>query len=109
MPIGRGCGSRARRPMPSAITNFAFGMQGTGGSSAMANSWMQLRDAGAKARAMLLAAARDWHVPVAELTVDKGVVYHAASKRQATFGSLVPAATLPVPEQVTLKDPKTSS
>jgi hypothetical protein len=34
--------------------NFAFGMQGTGGSSAMANSWMQLREAGAKARAMLL-------------------------------------------------------
>ena len=38
--------------------NLAFGtMQGTGGSSAMANSWMQLREAGAKARAMLLAAA----------------------------------------------------
>ncbi|HEY5084692.1 MAG TPA: molybdopterin cofactor-binding domain-containing protein, partial [Rhizomicrobium sp.] len=35
--------------------NLAFGtMQGTGGSSAMANSWNQLRDAGAKARAMLL-------------------------------------------------------
>ena len=38
--------------------NLAFGtMQGTGGSSAMANSWMQLREAGGKARAMLLAAA----------------------------------------------------
>src|ERR1700722_17832291 len=43
--------------------NLAFGtIQGTGGSSAMANSWMQLREAGAKARAMLLsAAARQWH------------------------------------------------
>ncbi|WP_039028330.1 hypothetical protein, partial [Pseudomonas aeruginosa] len=42
--------------------NLAFGtMQGTGGSSAMANSWMQLREAGAKARAMLVeAAARQW-------------------------------------------------
>jgi len=91
--------------------NFAFGMQGTGGSSAMANSWPQLHDAGAKARAMLLAAAaRDWHVPVAELTVEKGIVRHAASKRQANFGALVrTAATLPVPEQVTLKDPKTWS
>jgi len=88
--------------------NLAFGMQGTGGSSAMANSWEQLRDAGAKGRAMLLAAAaRDWHVPVAELTVEKGIVYHAASKRQGSFGSLVrTAATLPVPAQVTLKDPK---
>ena len=38
--------------------NLAFGtLQGTGGSSAMANSWMQLREAGGKARAMLLAAA----------------------------------------------------
>jgi len=89
--------------------NFAFGtMQGTGGSSAMANSWTQLREAGSKARAMLLtAAAKDWHVPVTELTVQKGIVYHAGSKRQATFGSLVRmAASLPVPEKVALKDPK---
>jgi isoquinoline 1-oxidoreductase beta subunit len=89
--------------------NLAFGtMQGTGGSSAMANSWMQLRQAGARARAMLLmAAGKDWRVPIAELTVDQGIVYHAASKRQATFGSLVKtAAGLPVPESVPLKDPK---
>jgi isoquinoline 1-oxidoreductase beta subunit len=88
--------------------NLAFGtIQGTGGSSAMANSWMQLREAGAKARAMLLAAAaKQWRVPVAELTVDNGIVHHTGSSRQATFGSLVKtAASLPVPEQVTLKDP----
>jgi isoquinoline 1-oxidoreductase beta subunit len=88
--------------------NLVFKMQGTGGSSSMANSWMQLREAGGKARAMLLtAAARQWHVPVAELTVDKGTVYHVASRRQATFGSLVhAAAALPVPDTVVLKDPK---
>jgi isoquinoline 1-oxidoreductase subunit beta len=89
--------------------NLAFGtMQGTGGSSAMANSWNQLREAGSKARAMLLAAAsKEWRVPVEELTVDKGVVSHARSKRQATFGALVAtAAALPVPEKATLKDPK---
>jgi isoquinoline 1-oxidoreductase beta subunit len=89
--------------------NLAFGtMQGTGGSSAMANSWMQLREAGGKARAMLLAAAaKEWKVPVADLTVEQGVVYHAASKRRANFGALVKtAATLPVPETVQLKDPK---
>ncbi len=84
------------------------GLQGTGGSSAMANSWSQLRDAGGKARAMLVsAAAAQWRVPVEELSVDKGIVSHASSKRQATFGSLVAkAATLPVPESVKLKDPK---
>jgi isoquinoline 1-oxidoreductase beta subunit len=88
--------------------NFAFGMQGTGGSSAMANSWTQLREAGAKGRAMLVsAAAKEWKVPAAELTTDKGVVYHAASKRQASYGSLAgKAAALPVPDKVTLKDPK---
>jgi isoquinoline 1-oxidoreductase subunit beta len=83
-------------------------LQGTGGSSAMANSWMQLREAGAKARAMLLtAAAKQWLVPVQELTVDNGIVYDAAKKRRATFGSLVKtAAALPVPNTVELKDPK---
>ena len=89
--------------------NLAFGtMQGTGGSSAMANSWSQLRDAGAKGRAMLVsAAAAQWHVPASEITVDTGVVYHAAGKRKATFGELVPAAAkLPIPDKVTLKDPK---
>jgi isoquinoline 1-oxidoreductase beta subunit len=88
--------------------NFAFGMQGTGGSSAMANSWTQLREAGAKGRAMLLSAAsKDWKVPATELTTDKGVVYHAGSKRQASYGSLAgKAAALPVPDKVTLKDPK---
>ncbi len=89
--------------------NLAFGkIQGTGGSSAIANSWPQLRDAGAKARAMLLtAASNEWHVPVAELSVDKSVISHAASKRQASFGSLVKkASVLPVPETVQLKDPK---
>jgi isoquinoline 1-oxidoreductase beta subunit len=88
--------------------NLVFGMQGTGGSSAMANSWSQLREAGAKGRAMLLtAAAKDWKVPVTELTTEKGVVFHAGSKRKAAYGSLTAkAAALPVPDKVTLKDPK---
>src|SRR6202790_2941759 len=64
--------------------NLAFGtMQGTGRSSAMANSWNQLREAGRKARAMLVdAAAKEWKVPVADLTVERGVVHHTASNRQ---------------------------
>jgi isoquinoline 1-oxidoreductase subunit beta len=89
--------------------NLVFGtLQGTGGSSAMANSWMQLREAGAKGRAMLLtAASQEWKVPVADLTVDKGVVSHPGSKRQATFGALAgKAAALPVPDKVALKDLK---
>jgi isoquinoline 1-oxidoreductase beta subunit len=89
--------------------NLAFGtIQGTGGSSAMANSWTQLREAGAKGRSMLLAAAaKEWKVPVSELTVERGVVFHAGKKHQATFGALVAtAATLSIPDTVQLKDPK---
>ena len=82
-------------------------MQGTGGSSSLANSWMQLRQAGATARAMLVAAAaQTWNVPAGEITVSEGVVAHAGARQQATFGQLASAAAQqPVPKQVTLKDP----
>ncbi len=89
--------------------NTAFGgMQGTGGSNAMANSWQQLREAGATGRALLVAAAAStWNVPAGEISVERGVVLHAASQRSAGFGELVErAATLPMPENVKLKDPK---
>ena len=84
------------------------GLQGTGGSTAIANSYDQHRKAGATARAMLVAAAaKRWKVPVGELTTEPGVVIHAASKRRAPYGTLVSAAAaLPVPGNVPLKDPK---
>lgn len=82
--------------------------QGTGGSTAMANSWEQLRTAGAVGRAMLVsAAARRWKVGVAGITVRDGIVSHAASGRQATFGELaLDAANEPVPTEVKLKNPE---
>ena len=86
--------------------NLAFGMQGTGGSTAMANSWDQLRKAGATARAMLVqAAAEQWKLPAREITVSKGVVRHASGKK-ATFGQLAAkASTLTPPTDAPLKDP----
>ena len=92
----------------SRYNNFNFGtIQGTGGSSSVANSWTQLRDAAAGARDMLVrAAASTWGVDANELTVDKGEIQHASSERSASFGSLAAtAATLQPPEAVTLKDP----
>lgn len=89
--------------------NLFFGpVQGTGGSTAIANSWEQLRKAGAAARAMLVSAAADtWKVPVSEISVSKGVVVHKATRKQATFGELAAkAATMSVPSQVKLKDAK---
>jgi isoquinoline 1-oxidoreductase beta subunit len=93
----------------SRYNNLFWGpMQGTGGSTAIANSWEQLRRAGATARAMLVAtAAQRWNVPQASLTVKGGVVMHAGSNRKATFGELAAAAaSQPVPADVKLKEPK---
>ena len=93
----------------SRYNNLLWGTaQGTGGSTAMANSWLQLRKAGASARAMLVAAAaKQWQVPAAEITVAEGVVRHVASKRKARFGELALAAAVEtVPENIHLKDPK---
>jgi isoquinoline 1-oxidoreductase subunit beta len=88
--------------------NLAFGgkIQATGGSTAVANSWHQLREAGATARAMLVAAAaRLWSVPASEITVSEGVLSHGSGKK-ATFGELAGrAAKEPVPTNVPLKDP----
>jgi isoquinoline 1-oxidoreductase beta subunit len=80
---------------------------GTGGSSAISNSYDQLRKAGATARAMLVAAAAaQWKVDAATLTTDRGVVSHPASHKRAEYGSLVAAAAaLAVPADVPLKDP----
>ncbi len=89
-------------------TPMMFGMQGTGGSSAINSSWTLLRTAGAAARSMLVeAAAKTWGVPAAEITVANGVVSHASGK-QSGFGPLVAeAAKIKPPEAPKLKDPKT--
>jgi len=92
--------------------NLLMGQQGTGGSTAIANSFMQMRQAGAAARAMLVnAAAAQWGVPAGEIRVSRGVVTHGS--HSATFGELATAAaqqsapdvatlTLKTPDQFTL-------
>ena len=87
--------------------NLQLGAQLTGGSSAVANSYDQLRRAGAMARAMLVeAAATAWKVKPREISVAKGVISHKASGRSAGFGTFAAAAAqLPMPKTVTLKDP----
>jgi isoquinoline 1-oxidoreductase beta subunit len=84
------------------------GLQGTGGSTAIASSWTQLRTAGAAARAMFVqAAAKAWNTPTGEITVKDGVVSHAPSGRAAPFQDLLEAAAKVSPPQApALKDPK---
>jgi isoquinoline 1-oxidoreductase beta subunit len=79
----------------------------TGGSTSMADLWLPMREAGASARAMLVAAAAArWRVPVSDITVERGVVTHSGSNRRAAFGDLVlEAAQLDIPTGVPLKTP----
>ncbi len=94
---------------PKRYNNTLWGpTQGTGGSTAMANSWDQMRKAGATGRAMLVSAgAKRWNVSPAGITVRDGIVRHAASGRQASFGELaMDAAKEVVPTNPALKDPK---
>jgi len=88
--------------------NLLFGpVQGTGGSTAMANAYEQMRKAGATARAMLVeAAAQSWKVPASEIITEKNTLKHAASGKSATYGEMAAAAAkIPVPTEVALKSP----
>jgi len=84
-----------------------LGIHLTGGSSSIKNSYTQYRELGARARAMLLAAAAArWNVDVASLSTQAGTVFGPGG-RKASYGELAEAAmAMPVPEKVTLKDPK---
>jgi len=91
---------------PVLYKNLIFGVQGTGGSTAIANSYEQMRKVGAAARAMLVsAAAAEWNVPAAEVTVEKGVIRHSSGK-EGRFGAFAEKAMQqPVPADPKLKDP----
>ena len=95
-------------PADKAYTNPMFGMQGTGGSTSVRAAYTPLRKAGAAAREMLLsAAAETWGVDKAACRAEQGAVIHTPSNRRLTYGKLVAkAATVPLPHDVPLKDPK---
>lgn len=85
-----------------------FDRQFTGGSQGIRQGWTPLRTAGATARQMLInTAAQTWNVPASEITSSAGVLEHKASGKKAGYGEMASlAATLEVPEEVTLKEPK---
>lgn len=93
-------------PVSQAFNNPAFGMQATGGSTTVRGHWDVMRNAGATARAMLVAAAAEqWKVPAAECRTEAGQVIHGNKK--LSYGQLAEAASKQkAPEKVALKDPK---
>jgi isoquinoline 1-oxidoreductase beta subunit len=94
-------------PADKAYANPAFGMQATGGSATIRGNWTPLRQAGAAAREMLVAAAAaQWQVDPKLLRTEKSAVYGPGGK-QALYGALAEAASRQaVPAHPTLKDPK---
>lgn len=95
---------------PADVTRYKnnlLGVQGVGSSTSMPDGWDQLRRAGAAARAMLVAAAaQQWQVAPADVTVDRGAVATRDGSRRARFGELAAAAAAqPVPPQPVLKAP----
>src|ERR1019366_176878 len=94
-------------PVDPKYNHPAFGMQITGGSSSVWSGLDQFRQAGAAARAMLVAAAaQQWNVDASNCRTESGAIFNGT--RKLPYGQLAAAAAkLPPPEHVQLKDPKT--
>src|SRR3982074_2192783 len=84
------------------------GIQATANSNAIRAAWQPLRQAGAAARTMLVAAAaKGWKVDPASCRAQSGEVLHAPTGRRIKYGKLAAdAARLPVAENVALKRPQ---
>jgi isoquinoline 1-oxidoreductase beta subunit len=99
----------SRVKVEQADCDAKYGDMTTGGSMSIRSSWDPLRKAGASARDMLLTAASEtWNVPKAECTTTgTSTVEHKRSGKKLSYGALATrAATVPVPKDAPLKDPK---
>jgi isoquinoline 1-oxidoreductase beta subunit len=95
-------------PSDKLYANPAFGIQVTGNSNSIRAFWTPLREAGARARAMLIqAAAEQWQVEPTSCTASNGEVIHTGSGRKLGYGVLAEAAgKQTAPQQIAVKDPK---
>src|SRR5712672_1779068 len=95
-------------PNDALYANAVLRRQLTGMSSSIRAFWTPLRQAGAVARTLLIAAAaKQWGVDPAVCWAKHGVV--SAGSRQLSYGQLVDAAAalpVPTPDSLALKDPK---
>jgi isoquinoline 1-oxidoreductase subunit beta len=93
-------------PVAAVYNNPMSGMQMTGGSTSVRTEWLRMREVGAAARQMLVAAAaKSWGVEPADCRTENGWVLHPGG-RKAEYGRLTQQAALQqVPDQIVLKDP----
>src|SRR5712675_1478255 len=94
-------------PNEKLYANPLLGVQATGNSNAMRGAWKPLREAGAAARTMLVAAAADrWGVDAKTCRAQDGEVIHVPTGRKLTYGELADdAAKMPPTGSVALKSP----
>jgi isoquinoline 1-oxidoreductase beta subunit len=87
--------------------NPIIGQQLTGGSTAVRGFWKPVREAGAAAREMLIAAAaKTWGIDTSSCRTEAGVVINEKSGARLTYGKLADlAAQMPVPVTVFVKEP----
>ena len=95
-------------PNEKLYANPLLGVQATGNSNAIRGAWQPLRQAGATARTMLVAAAaKRWNVDPATCRAQHGEVLHPTTGRRSTYGELAAdAASVPIPDKAALKEPK---
>ena len=80
----------------------------TGGSRGIRGSHEYVRQGGAMAREMLIAAAaKEWNVAATECSAAASVITHTPSGRKTTYGKVAAAAAkMEPPKDVKLRDPK---
>jgi isoquinoline 1-oxidoreductase beta subunit len=95
-------------PDEKLYANPLLGVQATGNSNAIRGAWQPLRQAGAVARTMLVAAAaKRWNVDPSICHAQRGEVIHAPTGRRISYGELAAdAGRMPVPASVELKRPQ---
>jgi isoquinoline 1-oxidoreductase beta subunit len=95
-------------PSESLRRNRVWGNFSTGGSRGIRESERLVREGGATARHLLVAAAAaEWGVPADQCRVAKGVISHPASGRNTSYGKVAAAAaSMTPPARIVLKDPR---
>jgi isoquinoline 1-oxidoreductase subunit beta len=95
-------------PNEKLYANPLLGVQATGNSNAIRGAWQPLRQAGATAKTMLVAAAaKRWNVDPESCRAQNGEVLHVPTGRRIKYGQLsADAARMPIPKSVTLKQPQ---
>lgn len=92
-------------PVENVYRNPDYGLQMTGGSNSISSSWVQIREAGAIARSMLVEAAADvFGVPAVQCIAKNGHVLLQGKDESLSYGELAAlAASKSVPTTPTLK------